>query len=450
MDIELGQRLCDEWLSRFLRTGATDYERVSRSIKDLYTRNSFKEPKVVFAPSPAAAMALYRAALLLRDRDNVDFKDSGFYVMEPSKDGFIKALCYGADIPDIPKNYADIAKRNNQSALGRSWSLAAINTLPLPQMSILSMSSNILAFRNGSTPIDHKITDYAYSLPEKRKTENSENEENFDIPFHKDVFINYDDLQTALSSLLFTDSNVRSPAFELEKDTTPIPAREKFSEMFPDIGIPRESLSSFHMGNFDPYAEACLEYVATKNPEFLTAPDKYEAWKAVVKDTSIRYMGHGLVVVSEYPTRVRIDNERRLHSEDGATISWADGSAVYYWHGYRIPSQWILNKGGLTGTMALSIKNSELSRCACEILGWEEVLRDVPHTVIDKGATDEIGTLISVDIPNHGAVKFLRAKCPTGRWFMMPADLHSKRATEAKALMFGVPESIIAAQETQA
>lgn len=145
-------------------------------------------------------------------------------------------------------------------------------------------------------------------------------------------------------------------------------------------------------------------------------------------------------IVMEKPLHIKKDDEGLLHCEDGPAIEYADGFTVYAWHGQRIPKEWIEDKENLKPETALTWPQIEQRRAAAEILGWNNVLKQLPTKVIDKDADPEIGELIEVDIPEIGTEWFLRVLCGTGREFAIPVDKDAgfKTALDANAWTYGM------------
>ena len=95
------------------------------------------------------------------------------------------------------------------------------------------------------------------------------------------------------------------------------------------------------------------------------------------------------------------------------------------------------SKDQLTAKIALTWNNIEQRRCACEILGWVKILRELNAKIIDEDNDPEVGTLVEVDIPDIGREKFLRVLCGTKREFALPVPPEMKTALEANAWTFG-------------
>jgi len=141
-----------------------------------------------------------------------------------------------------------------------------------------------------------------------------------------------------------------------------------------------------------------------------------------------------VVVFQDRPEYIKFDEVERLHCEDGPAIRYRDGYSIYSWHGTRIPEEWITKKAELAAVTALTWENVEQRRCACEILGWARVLRELDATVIDADEDPMIGTLVEVQLPDFDdREKFLKVVCATGREFAMPVPPEMTTALEANA-----------------
>jgi hypothetical protein len=148
-----------------------------------------------------------------------------------------------------------------------------------------------------------------------------------------------------------------------------------------------------------------------------------------------------MVVLQHRPVKILMDDQKRLHGENGPAIEYRDGYAIYSWHGVRIPAEWIENKSALTAEIALTWANIEQRRAACEILGWANILKTLNATVIEADEDPEIGTLVEVEIPEIGREKFLRVRCGTGREFALPVPPDMKTALQANAWTFGMDDA---------
>jgi hypothetical protein len=159
---------------------------------------------------------------------------------------------------------------------------------------------------------------------------------------------------------------------------------------------------------------------------------KYSGWMSLYDDT---------VVFQHRPESLKFDDRKLLHNETGPSIRYRDGLEVYSWHGTAVPKEWIMDKKNLKAETALTWANIEQRRCACEILGWANILKKLDAKIINEDADPEIGSLVEVNIPDIGKEKFLRVLCGTKREFAIPVPPEMKTAIEAQAWTWGLNPS---------
>lgn len=145
-----------------------------------------------------------------------------------------------------------------------------------------------------------------------------------------------------------------------------------------------------------------------------------------------------VVVFQDRPNIIKMDDQNRVHCENGPCIQYSDGLSLYSWHGTSIPAEWIEDKESLTAKIALTWDNIEQRRCACEIIGWSKILEELNAKVIDTDGDPEIGQLVEVELPDSGKEKFLRVVCGTGRLFAIPVPPEMKTALEAQSWSWGL------------
>lgn len=139
------------------------------------------------------------------------------------------------------------------------------------------------------------------------------------------------------------------------------------------------------------------------------------------------------------PVAVRLDDQQRLHGEGQPAIEYRDGFGAYVWHGTRVPKEWVMDpKNSLTPEIALYWENTEQRRAACEIMGWDNIIKMLNPKVIDKNTNPQIGTLLEVEHENIGRERFLRVQCGTGRTFAIPVPPEVQTAAEANAWTYNI------------
>ena len=135
----------------------------------------------------------------------------------------------------------------------------------------------------------------------------------------------------------------------------------------------------------------------------------------------------GAVIITDRPSVIALDGEKRLHCATGPAIEYRDGFAVYAWRGVRIPDDWI--GGGLDAKTAVTWPNVEQRRAAIEILGWQNVLSALDAKSLGGNPDPKIGEIIEVQLPFEDddgnattRALFLKAQCGTGRTIFEAVD----------------------------
>jgi hypothetical protein len=194
--------------------------------------------------------------------------------------------------------------------------------------------------------------------------------------------------------------------------------------------------SSFLWGSQDMYWIAWgryAEYIGVKFDE--TTEKLLDIVERIGRECEWWWPYKGVVVASQKPMVTRWDDENRLHCETGPAIEYADGWTLCAWHGVRIPRMWIEDKDFLSPETALTWRNVEQRRAACELLGWENIIRILSPKIIDEDPSPEIGTLMEVELPEMGREKFLRVQWGRRviRQVCLPVPREMKTAREANA-----------------
>lgn len=93
------------------------------------------------------------------------------------------------------------------------------------------------------------------------------------------------------------------------------------------------------------------------------------------------------VMVCDRPVELHTETvagSYRLHNDAGPAIRWADGWALYYWHGIQVPADLI--ETGWTAERILAESNVETRRCAIERIGWDHFATAAELTELDQAA----------------------------------------------------------------
>lgn len=97
-----------------------------------------------------------------------------------------------------------------------------------------------------------------------------------------------------------------------------------------------------------------------------------------------------LVLASDRPSELKLDQEDRLHCETGPALSFRSGLELYFWHGIRIP-QWVIEDPERLSVQYIeNEKNVEVRTALVERYGEAKFLTDSGAKVVHE---DEYGTL---------------------------------------------------------
>ena len=125
-----------------------------------------------------------------------------------------------------------------------------------------------------------------------------------------------------------------------------------------------------------------------------------------------------LCVVSDLPISLHIDEEHRLHKEDGPAAEYSDGFCLYYWHGISLNKSkmgdgddWVItNPERITADVINKESNAELKRIMIEKIGHEKYLKISGAKPIHE---DEYGQLYSIPMNNREEARVVRVENST-------------------------------------
>lgn len=147
-----------------------------------------------------------------------------------------------------------------------------------------------------------------------------------------------------------------------------------------------------------------------------------------------------LVVLTERPVTLRQDVQGRLHAADGPAIAYADGFAVWAWHGVAVPRQVIEQPEQLTVGQIHNEPNAAVRQVMVERYGPDSYLR---HASAERISHDHTGTLWRVEV-GGGRLVMVEVRNSTPEpdgshrpyWLRVPPWVHTAR--EAVAWTFGL------------
>ena len=153
------------------------------------------------------------------------------------------------------------------------------------------------------------------------------------------------------------------------------------------------------------------------------------------------YFPAGDTIVGIPTPKYSLDEQGRIHSQDGPALEWPDGTTHYLWHGIEVPESVIMNVRSITPKMILEISNTELRRIVIEQYGYREFLSAIPSKIIDSS---EKGILRHVYLPSaYGqketlAVVEVKDATNEEETFFIPVHSMVRKVGEAIASTFGM------------
>jgi len=198
--------------------------------------------------------------------------------------------------------------------------------------------------------------------------------------------------------------------------------------------------SNFLWGSQDLYWIAFYRFCQNIGGNYGDAGTKLDIIEAISTQCEWWWPYENIVVVSQKPTVVKWDDERRLHCESGPAVQYADGFSLSSWHGQAIPNEWVTGSPP-SAYDAMHWPNMDQRAAASEIIGWHNVVDELvglgKGKVIDDSGDPIWGRLVEVNLPGSGKERFLDALCGTGRRFSLPVPPKTKSVDEAQSVLHG-------------
>jgi hypothetical protein len=99
-----------------------------------------------------------------------------------------------------------------------------------------------------------------------------------------------------------------------------------------------------------------------------------DMWKELVNASGWWFPFKDICLCAERHKTVSLDEQGRMHSENGPAIECRDGYKVFSWHGTRVPERLIMDPMSYTKKEIRAIRNTEITRALAEKMGWTEYL----------------------------------------------------------------------------
>jgi hypothetical protein len=174
----------------------------------------------------------------------------------------------------------------------------------------------------------------------------------------------------------------------------------------------RNSYNSWQGGNQWSASDSCISFFrhVAKLPIDYT---KWDAWETLSLHSGPRIVHEKFCIISDRPEILLVDDQNRPHCETGPFCRWRDGSALYSYHGARVPARWIEERATIDPAEIIAHENVEFRAAGAAIIGWPRMLSALNSKTIDDSGNEEIGALIELKLPGlKKPGRFLKAMCP--------------------------------------
>jgi hypothetical protein len=141
----------------------------------------------------------------------------------------------------------------------------------------------------------------------------------------------------------------------------------------------------------------------------------------------------GVVILTERPCRIRMDDDGRLDCGDGPALAYPDGCSLWRIGGVSVDEQIVMRPRTQSLDQIRSETNAEVKRIRIERFGWREYLEAAGAVVLDRRRNDVEATREALMRSPDGET-VLVAACPsTAKVFALevPPEIGTCEAAQA-------------------
>ncbi|MFI7148599.1 DUF6745 domain-containing protein [Nonomuraea sp. NPDC050022] len=148
-----------------------------------------------------------------------------------------------------------------------------------------------------------------------------------------------------------------------------------------------------------------------------------------------------VAVLCERPVSMHRDDLGRLHRATGPALAFADGFALYGWHGMPVPADFGAAMADLTPERIRQEENAELRRVMLEHFGFDRYLTESAATPVQR---DAAGVLWRLELPDDEPLAMVEVvnSTPepdgTSRTYFLRVPPWTRTAQEGVAWTFGL------------
>lgn len=155
-------------------------------------------------------------------------------------------------------------------------------------------------------------------------------------------------------------------------------------------------------------------------------------------------------VIVDRPCALHLDDQGRLHNEEGYALRYPSGWGVCAIHGVRVPERIVLEPENLTLDYIRTLDNAEVRRIATERYGMDRYLVETGAQIVDldyvplaAGSSKRVPrVLVQTDVGRY----LVGQDGSTGRTYFMQVSNEAKTCKEAHESISGLPDEQCVAQ----
>jgi hypothetical protein len=392
------------WISNAMRTNTCDRPKLTAAIKELYRVSGLKEPRVVIVPSPLVmAMAGGFAAAIwwLRKNATDAATDAATHAATDAATlaatRAATAAATDAATDAATRAATDAATRAATDAATGAATLAATHAATGAATDAATHAATYaatLAATLAATAAATLAATLVATLAATRAATAAATDAATDTATDAAT-----DTATAAATRAATDT-ATDAATDTATDaaTADATAAERFVQLAREIlgehaifGLKcaQNWYSMYQGGNmwsaYDCYLTACRDILGLKLAEY----EKYARWEQAALNGGFRIMHDEFCMVSDFPCRLKVDEENRPHSADGPSHEWRDGWRLYHWHGVRLDNPQIIEAPETLIVAQIEAEtNSEVRRVMIDRYGPKRYLTDSGATVVQEMPAD--------------------------------------------------------------
>lgn len=152
---------------------------------------------------------------------------------------------------------------------------------------------------------------------------------------------------------------------------------------------------------FPVYAEAMRDVIGLTG---LDCWGKYQAWEDAAKCGGFRYVHEKFCIVSDFPTRLLVNERNQPHCANGPSHEWSDGFRIYHLNGVRFDEAlyWCVVRGELSLQEVLAIEDVDQRTQAMRFVDVDALSWHLNARVLDR----RVKTAADGEMVNYKLLQF--------------------------------------------